>query len=117
MGIAFAAVVVGLLFGAVIHNRLGAVAAAAGAMMLLNMGLPAAEPFLAATSTGRRIVETLHHHGAGDVALLTLIGAGAFGVLVAWMLFGRSPEHRPDWEWDPDDPRYRRKRRRRMAHG
>jgi len=117
MGVGIALGLFGVLLGAAIRNRLGAVFAAAAASFVAWMGLPAAQPFLAGSATGRRIAEMLSHNGAEDPSLFIFLGASAAGVLLAWMLFGGSDEHRPDWEWDPEHPKSRKRRRRRAWVG
>lgn len=111
MGIAIALGLFGVLCGAVIHNRAGSAAAAFAAAFVCWLAAPALEPFLTHSSTGRRLASTLDQAGAGHTPLFMLIGAAALGVLVSWVLF-RSRIHRPDWEWDPDHPKARKRRRR-----
>jgi hypothetical protein len=117
MGIAIALALFGVICGAVIHNRAGAAAGAFAAAFVTWLAAPALDPCLTHSTTGRRLAATLSEAGAGQTSLLMLLAAAAFGVLVAWVLFRRR-EHRPDWEWDPDHPDAReRRRRRRFANG
>jgi len=112
MGIAIALGFFGLLCGAVVRNRVGgAFTAAAGAFMTW-LALPSVYPLLDNSPKGHRIAAMLTSAGGDHPSLFMFLGAAAAGVLLAWMLFG-AREHRPDWEWDPEHPK-RRKRRRRL---
>ena len=114
MGIAIALCLFGAICGGVIHNKAGSAAAAFAAAFVCWLAAPALEPFLTHSSAGRRIAANLDTAGAGETPLLMLLAAAALGVLVSWVLF-RGREHRPDWEWDPDHPKARKRRRRRYA--
>jgi len=114
MGIAIALGLFGLICGVVIHNRAGAAAAAFTGAFVTQLALPAFEPFLGHSSTGRKMAATLDQAGAGSTPFLMLLAAAVSGVLIAWVLF-RTKDHRPDWEWDPDHPEARRRRKRRYA--
>ena len=115
MGIAIALCLFGVFCGVVIHNRAGAAAAAFSGAFVVWLAAPAVAPFLTHSTTGRRMAETLSEAGAGQTPFLMLLAAAAGGVLIAWVMF-RTRDHRPDWEWDPDHPKARgRRRRRRFA--
>ena len=111
MGIALALGLFGLICGVVIHNRAGAAAAAFSGAFVVQLSLPAFEPFLTHSSTGRKLASSLDQAGAGQTPFFMLLGAAVAGLLVAWVLFRRR-DHRPDWEWDPDHPKARKRRRR-----
>ncbi|HYE43662.1 MAG TPA: hypothetical protein VEA15_09750 [Caulobacteraceae bacterium] len=115
MQLLLALVLFGAVCGVVVRNRTGAAGGALlGALVAWYVG-PRVGGFVGLTPSGRRIAETLEHAGAGHVSIWMMVAAAFVGVLIAWGLFGRSKEHRPDWEWDPDHPKYRRRLRRRMA--
>jgi len=117
MGIAIALGLFGIFIGAVVRNRTGAVLAAAAAALAVFIVVPSLDPYLTNSATGRRLGEFLHHNGSEHLSMIRLFACAAAGVLVAWLFVGRSSEHRPDWEWDPDHPRRRKQRRRRMWVG
>ena len=77
--------------------------------------IPSSQEMMAGWVTGRHWSATLSEWGAGSVSLPICLGVTVLGVIVAWVLF-RGHEHRPDWEWDPDHPKARGRRRRRLAH-
>lgn len=108
-------VVFGALCGLVIRSRTGAAGIAFLAALMVWYAAPRAGDFISdKTTAGRRIAEAVERAGAGHVSIWLLCGAAFCGVLIAWALFGRKTEHRPDWEWDPDHPKYRKRLRRRM---
>lgn len=110
MGIAMALGLFGVICGAVIHNRAGAAAAAFSGAFVVWLMAPAITPFLTHSSTGRRLAAHLDGAGAGQTPFLMLMAAATAGVLIAWVLF-RTHDHRPDWEWDPDHPKAKGRRR------
>lgn len=112
MGIAIALCLFGIFCGVVINHRAGAAAAAFSGAFVVWLAAPAVAPFLTHSSTGRRMAATLSDAGAGQTPFLMLLAAATAGVLIAWVMF-RTQEHRPDWEWDPDHPKTRRRRRKR----
>jgi hypothetical protein len=114
MGIAIALGLFGVLCGALIRNRAAAVLGACVAGVTAWYLIPMLQPMLANSATGRRWSAMLSDWGAGNDSLALLMGAAMIGLLVAWVLF-RGHEHRPDWEWDPDHPKARHRRRRRYA--
>jgi len=117
MGLLIAIGLFGVLAGLVVHNRIGAAGSAFAAALIVWYAGPRVEPMLVGTIDGRKILALLHEAGVGHVSIWLLCGAAFAGVLLAWMLFGRQAEHRPDWEWDPDHPKYRKRLRRRLARG
>ena len=115
MDLLIALALFGAVCGAVIRNRTGAAGSALLGALVVWYIAPRAGDFIDLTATGRRVAQTLDQAGAGHVSIWMMVAAAFVGVLVAWGLFGRSKEHRPDWEWDPDHPKYRKRMRRRMA--
>jgi hypothetical protein len=115
MELLIALVLFGAVCGAVIRNRTGAAGSALLGALVVWYVTPRVGDFVDLTPSGRRVAETLDQAGAGHVSIWMLCAAAFVGVLVAWAVFGRSKEHRPDWEWDPDHPKYRKRMRRRAA--
>jgi hypothetical protein len=116
MGLAIALFLFGLICGALVRNRAAAMLGAPVAAVAAWYLIPMLQPMLAGSATGRRWSELLTEAGAGEVSLTVLLSLTVLGVVVAWVLF-RGHDHRPDWEWDPDHPKRRNRRRRRYAHG
>lgn len=109
--------VFGVLSGVVVRNRTGAAGIGLLGALLAWYIAPRLGDFVGKTATGRRIAEAIEHAGAGHVSIWLLCAAAFTGVLVAWAFFGGGGGHRPDWEWDPDHPKYRKRMRRRRALG
>ena len=115
MGIALALALFGVLCGAMVRNRAAAILGAMSAGVAVWYLIPMLQEMMAGSVTGRHWSATLSEWGAGSVSLPICLGVTVLGVIVAWVLF-RGHEHRPDWEWDPDHPKARGRRRRRLAH-
>ncbi|MBX7249384.1 MAG: hypothetical protein K1X35_10130 [Caulobacteraceae bacterium] len=115
MGILIGLALFGVLCGVSIKNRAAAILGAMVAGVSAWFIPPALEPMLGNSVTGRRWATLFGEWGVGSAPLPAMLGAVVLGVLVAWVLF-RAHEHRPDWEWDPEHPRFREKRRRRRRY-
>jgi hypothetical protein len=115
VGILIGLAIFGVICGVAIKNRAAAILGAMIAGVSVWYLVPAIEPLLGNSPTGRRWTVMLADWGVGSVPLPAMLGVVVLGVLVAWVLF-RSHDHRPDWEWDPDQPRSRNKRRRRRYY-
>lgn len=117
MELLFALLAFGALCGVVVRNRTGAAGTALlGALVAWHV-TPRLGRYLDGTATGRRLAEAIDQAGAGHVSIWMMCAAAFTGVLTVWLLFGRGEAHRPDWEWDPDHPRRRKRLRRRRALG
>jgi hypothetical protein len=115
MGILIGLALFGMLCGVSIKNRAAAILGSMVAGVAVWYVIPAIEPLFGNSATGRRWATMLADWGLGSVPLPAMLGVVVLGVLVSWVLF-RGHEHRPDWEWDPDHPKAREKRRKRRRY-